>query len=351
MMDDSRTLTSNINIASFDPLASPLELQSRYPTDERSLLQIHEYRASIKRILRGDDRRLLIIVGPCSIHDPAAGMEYATRLHALTARINESLFVVLRSYFEKPRTSLGWKGLINDPELDGSFQIDKGLSIARQFMIDVTRLGLPIATEALDPIVPQYLGDLVSWSAIGARTTESQTHREMASGLSSPVGFKNGIDGDVSSAINAIESASRPHSFLGIDGSGCTSIVRTTGNEFAHLVLRGSDSGPNYDPEFVEAAATALEKRGLPARILVDCSHGNSQKNPALQPDVARNVIRQVRGGQSAVIGLMLESFLESGSQPLGDGSIGLRYGCSITDPCLGWDDTERLLLELAGSR
>ncbi|WP_081601684.1 3-deoxy-7-phosphoheptulonate synthase [Thiobacillus denitrificans] len=349
-MNSLKTLTNNINVSRLDPLPSPIELQSRYSAHEDDLELVYGFRESIKRILRRDDKRLLIIVGPCSIHDPKAGIEYAKRLRAISDQICGNFLIVMRSYFEKPRTSLGWKGLINDPYLNGTFQVDEGLGIARQFMIEVTRIGLPLAAEALDPIVPQYIGDLVSWSAIGARTTESQTHREMASGLSCPVGFKNGTDGDVDIAVGAIESARHPHSFLGIDSAGRSSIVRTVGNEYAHLVLRGSDSGPNYDRHFADDAAAAMSRRGLTPRILIDCSHGNSGKNPSVQPVVARNVINQVRAGNESIVGLMFESFLEPGNQPFGSDPAGLRYGCSITDPCLGWDQTEQLLLELGAS-
>lgn len=347
-MNTSPSLTNNVNVSKFDQLYSPIELQNRLVATSDDFDRVYQYRGAIKQILRNENNRLIVIVGPCSIHDVNAGIEYAKRLKALSDKVNSSFLVVMRVYFEKPRSSIGWKGLINDPELDGSFNMSKGLGIARQFMLDVTRIGLPIAIEALDPIVPQYLSDLVSWTAIGARTTESQTHREMASGLSSPVGFKNATDGDVNVAINAIVAAEQSHSFLGIDTSGRASVVRTVGNAFGHLVLRGSDSGPNYSSEFIKSAAKIMSSRGVNPRIIIDCSHGNSQKNPNVQAIVGRDVIEQVRAGEESIAGLMFESFLELGSQPFNSDRSQLRYGCSITDPCLGWNETESLLTELA---
>lgn len=347
-MEASCTLTNNVNIGGFDPLPSPARLQRMHFATASDMERVYGFRESIKRIIHRHDKRLLVIIGPCSIHDPEAGIEYAKRLMSVAKYVDGQFLIVMRVYFEKPRTSIGWKGLINDPDLNGSFQIEKGLSIAREFMLTVTRMGLPIATEALDPIVPQYLGDLVSWTAIGARTTESQTHREMASGLSSPVGFKNATDGDVAAAINAILSARQPHSFLGINGDGRSSVVRTRGNSFGHLVLRGSDSGTNYDKANIQSAAKMMAKHRLNPAIVVDCSHGNSRKSPALQPMVAMDVIEQVRAGEESIVGLMCESFLVGGNQEFIPGRSRLQYGCSITDACLGWDESERMLLDLA---
>jgi 3-deoxy-7-phosphoheptulonate synthase len=283
-------------------------------------------------------------VGPCSIHDPIAGLEYARRLRGLADEVKETLVVVMRVYFEKPRTSLGWKGFINDPYMDDSFRIDEGMEKARRFLLDVNALGMPAGTEALDPIAPQYYGDLISWTAIGARTTESQTHREMSSGLSTPVGFKNATDGDVEVAVNAILSASRPHAFLGINGQGRSAIVRTRGNRHGHLVLRGGAGRPNYDTVSIALAEQALAKAGLPRNVVVDCSHANSWKKPELQPLVMRDVIHQIREGNRSVVGLMIESFIEAGNQPIPEDLTKLRYGCSVTDACVGWDTTVEML-------
>lgn len=346
-MSDHLAFTENLNVRRFEALESPGSLHAMLPATDEDLARVRDARQTIRRILRHEDPRLIVIVGPCSIHDTEAALDYAHRLKALAGTLADRFFVVMRCYFEKPRTTLGWKGLINDPHLDGSFDIQAGLKIARAFMLQINRLGLPIATEALDPIVPQYFGDLVAWSAIGARTTESQTHREMASGLSAPVAFKNATDGDVEVAVNAIVSAAKPHSFLGIDGAGRSSIVRTSGNPDGHLVLRGSDSGPNYTPEYVAIAKAAMNRHALDPRIIVDCSHGNSGKRPELQPAVARSVMDQVRGGERALVGLMLESFIEPGNQSFVPDRKQLRYGCSITDACLGWDDTQTILRAL----
>ncbi|MEO8599164.1 MAG: 3-deoxy-7-phosphoheptulonate synthase, partial [bacterium] len=274
----------NINIASFDPMPSPEELHARLPLTEKAAASVMRGREALRDILERRDPRLFVVVGPCSIHDPVAGLDYARRLKVLQDEVADTLLLVMRVYFEKPRTTTGWKGYINDPDMDDSFRVDQGMEKARQFLLDVCELGLPTGTEALDPISPQYLGDLIAWTAIGARTTESQTHREMSSGLSTPVGFKNGTDGDISIAINAILSASRPHSFLGINGHGRVAIVRTRGNRHGHVVLRGGDGRPNYDTVSVAMAEQALTKAGLQANIVVDCSHANSYKKPALQP-------------------------------------------------------------------
>ena len=288
------------------------------------------------------------MVGPCSIHDPVAGLDYARRLKALADEIGDTLLLVMRVYFEKPRTTTGWKGYINDPDMDDSFQVNKGMEKARAFLRDVAELGLPAATEALDPISPQYLGDLIAWTAIGARTAESQTHREMSSGLSTPVGFKNGTNGDVSIAINAILSASRPHNFLGINGEGKTSIVRTSGNPYGHLVLRGVDGRPNYDTVSVRIAEQALVKAKLPPNIVVDCSHANSYKNPELQPLVMSDIVNQVRYGNRSLVGVMIESNLFAGNQTIPEDLAQLKYGCSVTDACVDWETTEQMLREAA---
>jgi 3-deoxy-7-phosphoheptulonate synthase len=304
-------------------------------------------REEIQRSIEGRSRRVLAIVGPCSIHDPGAALEYAEKLLRLRERVASELVIIMRVYFEKPRTTVGWKGLINDPHLDGTYDIPTGIRRARQLLRDIAELGLPAATEMLDPIIPQYIADLVSWSAIGARTTESQTHREMASGLSMPVGFKNGTDGSLGVAINAMIAASRPHSFLGIDGEGRVGVVRTAGNPHTHLVLRGGSRGPNYDAEAVTRAVEGLTKAGVSPQVLIDASHDNSGKNAERQPDVLRNVGDQLRRGSQNVLGVMLESHLVAGRQDLKD-KASLVYGQSITDACIDFATTERTLSELA---
>ncbi len=335
---------SDVHVRATVPLVAPRVLKERLPLTESAARTVARGRAEIEAILAGRDARMLVIVGPCSIHDPEAALDYARRLAAVREAIRERCLVVMRVYFEKPRTTVGWKGLINDPHLDGSQDIAEGLAIARRLLLDVAALGLPAATEFLDPIVPQYLADLVSWAAIGARTTESQTHRELASGLSMPVGFKNGTDGSLEVALDAMQAARSPHSFLGIDQNGVTSIVRTSGNPFGHLVLRGGRTRPNFDPDSIRHALDRLEARGLPRAVLVDCSHANSGKVPARQEDAWRSVVEQRRAGTKGLLGAMLESNLEEGSQPFPVERSQLRYGVSITDPCLGWADTERLL-------
>jgi 3-deoxy-7-phosphoheptulonate synthase len=331
----------NVNVAGIRPLTTPHQLKRALPAPESVTDMIASSRAAIADIIEGRDPRFLIICGPCSIHDPAAAYEYAARLAPLAAELQDRLFVVMRTYFEKPRTTVGWKGLINDPHLDGSNDIAAGLTKAREVLLGVCELGLPTATEMLDPIVPQYISDLVAWASIGARTTESQTHREMASGLSMPVGFKNSTDGNSLIAVQAMLSARSSHHFLGIDDHGCTAIVETTGNNWGHLILRGGSAGPNYDAASVAAAAALLEKSGLPARLVVDCSHANSGKDPARQPTVLADVVAQRAAGQSALAGAMLESYLVAGRQDL---SANLTYGQSVTDGCLGWDETETAL-------
>ncbi|WP_025917775.1 3-deoxy-7-phosphoheptulonate synthase [Herminiimonas sp. CN] len=338
----------NINVASFDAMPSPEELHARLPLTDTAAASVMRGREALRNILDRRDPRLFVVVGPCSIHDPVAGLDYARRLKALQDEVADTLLLVMRVYFEKPRTTTGWKGYINDPDMDDSFRVDQGMEKARQFLLDVCELGLPTGTEALDPISPQYLGDLIAWTAIGARTTESQTHREMSSGLSTPVGFKNGTDGDISIAINAILSASRPHSFLGMNSQGRTSIVRTRGNRYGHVVLRGGDGRPNYDTVSVAMAEQALAKAGLPANIVVDCSHANSYKKPALQPLVMTDVMNQVHNGSKSLVGVMIESNLVAGNQPIPDDLSQLVYGCSVTDACVDWETTEKMIRDAA---
>ena len=311
---------------------------------ERANHTVVEARAAVHEILAQRDPRLLVVVGPCSIHDTAGALEYARRLAALNREINDRIFVVMRVYFEKPRTTVGWKGLINDPHMDGSCDIEEGLLIARKLLLDINDMGLAAATEFLDPIVPQYLDDLISWAAIGARTTESQTHREMASGLSMPIGFKNGTDGGLQIAIDAMGSARAPHSFLGIDQDGYTSIIRTRGNPDGHVVLRGGRARPNYDPQSIADACAQLTKHRLPNVLMVDCSHANSLKQHARQEDVWRSLIEQRAGGTGAITGAMVESYLHEGSQPVPNRPEDLAYGVSVTDACISWDTTERML-------
>jgi len=336
----------NLNVLSQQTLLPPSALHDAVPATERATRTVSSARQTVANILQGRDPRLLVVVGPCSIHDIPAAMDYAQHLKALAAEVQDQLFVVMRVYFEKPRTTVGWKGLINDPRMDDSFHIEEGLQIARQLLVDLNDMGLPCGTEALDPITPHYLGDLIAWSAIGARTTESQTHRELASGLSSPVGFKNGTDGNLDVAVNAMLSAAQPHAFLGINEFGQVALTQTRGNAFGHLILRGG-SVPNYDSVSVAQAATELAAAKLPVNIVVDCSHANSRKNHQLQSLVLKNVVGQITDGNRAVKGVMLESNLFEGNQKLGDPKA-LRYGVSITDACLGWEATEASLREAA---
>ncbi|MBP6709442.1 MAG: 3-deoxy-7-phosphoheptulonate synthase [Candidatus Accumulibacter sp.] len=338
----------NVNVTDFDAMPSPEEIHARVPLSDKATQTVMHGREALRNILDRKDHRLFVVVGPCSIHDPAAGLDYARRLKKLSDELSDTLLLVMRVYFEKPRTTTGWKGYINDPDMDDSFNINKGMELARKFLRDVAEIGLPAGTEALDPISPQYLGDLIAWTAIGARTTESQTHREIASGLSTPVGFKNATNGDVGIAVNAILSASRSHSFLGINGEGHTSIVRTRGNPYGHIVLRGGDGRPNYDTVSVRIAEESLRKAKLPANIVVDCSHANSYKNPELQPLVMSDVINQIRFGNTSLAGLMIESNLVAGNQPIPQNLALLRYGCSVTDACVGWETTETMLREAA---
>ena len=334
---------SDLRVITNRPLLAPRELKHALPISESAAATVVRGRNDVQRILRCQDPRLLVVVGPCSIHDPNAAMEYARRLATLAPEVSDQLELVMRVYFEKPRTTIGWKGLINDPHIDGSYDVESGLRTARRLLMGINELGLPAASEFLDPVVPQYIADLVSWAAIGARTTESQTHREMASGLSMPVGFKNGTDGSLQIAIDAMLSSRHPHHFLGIDEMGAVSVVQTTGNEDGHVVLRGGRARTNYDSASIAEAAASLAKAGLPPALMVDCSHANSGKLHSRQEEVWQNLIAQRLEGNTAIIGVMLESHLHEGSQPLKDPK-NLQYGISITDACLGWEVTERML-------
>jgi 3-deoxy-7-phosphoheptulonate synthase len=336
--------TQDLHVRDFIRLSAPRALKRELPITEASNSTVAESREAITRILKQEDPRLLVVVGPCSIHDIEGAVEYARRLSALRLELADQMELVMRVYFEKPRTTIGWKGLINDPHLDGSHDIDTGLRQARRLLLAITDMGLPTATEFLDPIVPQYIDDLLSWAAIGARTTESQTHRELASGLSMPVGYKNATDGTLQVALDAMQSARAPHSFLGIDQDGFTSIVRTTGNPNGHVVLRGGRTKTNFDAASIRAAEKKLIQAGLPPVLMVDCSHANSTKQHALQEDVLRSVVQQRIGGTRSLIGAMLESYLEEGSQPILANPAELQYGVSITDACISWETTERLL-------
>ena len=336
--------TSDINVIETRPLPTPAELMASLPkTDEQSACIVRS-REAIHRILFGDDPRLLVVVGPCSIHDLEAGREYGRRLAALARELEDRLVIAMRVYFEKPRTTVGWKGLILDPHLDGSSDIQHGLYLARQFLREILDLGLPTATEFLDPITPQYIADLVSWAAIGARTTESQTHRQLASGLSMPLGFKNGTDGSIQTAINAIKAASQPQTFLGITTEGRAASVRTSGNPNCHIVLRGGATGPNYSAQPVAAATAQLVQAGLHPSVLVDCSHDNSNKQPERQPEILGDVLAQIAAGGSPIMGVMLESNLCAGAQPFPRPKSELHYGVSITDGCIDWPTTEATL-------
>jgi 3-deoxy-7-phosphoheptulonate synthase len=340
------TAFENLNVLSQQTLLPPSQLHDAVPATARACQTVGRSRADVVNLLQSRDKRLLVVVGPCSIHDPVAAMDYAQRLKSLADELADQLLLVMRVYFEKPRTTVGWKGLINDPRMDDSFHIEEGLHLARQLLVDLNDMGLPCGTEALDPITPQYLGDLIAWSAIGARTTESQTHREMASGLSSPVGFKNGTDGSLDVAINAMLSAAQPHTFLGINGEGQVALTQTRGNAYGHLILRGG-AQPNYDSVNVAQAEAELTQAKLPANIVVDCSHGNSRKNHALQSLVLKDVVSQIVEGNQSIKGVMLESNLNEGNQKLGN-LKDLHYGVSITDACLGWDATAAGLREAA---
>lgn len=339
-------ITSDINVVETRALPSPAQLLAELPKSNAQADFVTRTRRDLHRIIFTDDKRLLLIVGPCSIHDLKAGREYAARLAKLAAEVSDRIMVVMRVYFEKPRTTVGWKGLIMDPHLDGSHDIATGLRTARAFLREVLDLGLPTATELLDPITPQYIADLVCWSAIGARTTESQTHRQMASGLSMPLGFKNGTDGTLKAALNAIQAAAQPQTFLGINLDGAASAVVTRGNPDCHVVLRGGAAGPNYSPEHIARTEEQLVKAGLLKSILVDCSHDNSSKKPERQPEVMRALLKQITAGNRSIMGAMIESNLEAGNQPFPQPKDQLRYGVSITDGCIDWPTTEALIRE-----
>ena len=338
--------TDDLRIRGIKEVIPACELHERYPLSETAARTVFEARQGIHRILHGEDDRLLVVIGPCSIHDPEAALDYATRLKQVEERLRDDLLIVMRVYFEKPRTTVGWKGLINDPNLDGSFEINKGLELARKLLLDINELGLPTGTEFLDLISPQYIADLISWGAIGARTTESQVHRELASGLSCPVGFKNGTDGTMRVAVDAIRAAERPHVFMSMTKEGRSAIFSTTGNNDTHIILRGGKR-PNYDAESVNIAAEEMEKAGLTPRLMIDFSHANSRKQHDKQMEVARDVAGQVARGDMRIIGAMIESHLVGGNQPLVPGKS-LVYGQSITDACLAWEDSVPLLELLA---
>jgi 3-deoxy-7-phosphoheptulonate synthase len=337
----------DVHVITTKELIAPRVLKEELRVDEPIAQTVVEARQTVRAILSGADPRLLCLVGPCSIHDPAAAIDYAERLVELRPLVEDRLFLVMRVYFEKPRTTIGWKGLINDPHMDDSCDMEAGLRIARRLLIDINRLGLPAGTEMLDPITPQYIADLISWTAIGARTTESQTHREMASGLSMPVGFKNTTEGNLQIAVNAIESARRPHSFLGINQDGVTAIIRTSGNPDTHVVLRGGKTS-NYDTGSIEECQRLLAKAGLEPRVMVDCSHAQTAKDYTRQLTVLTAMIDQVRSGNRAIMGMMLESNIGAGNQPLTKDRAALKYGVSVTDPCIDWAATEQCLIEAA---
>jgi 3-deoxy-7-phosphoheptulonate synthase len=336
--------TNNLNVSGLAPIIAPADLKQVFPLSKTAAEFVTRSREQIKNILHNRDNRMMVVIGPCSIHDPQAALDYARCLTELSREVEEQLFLVMRVYFEKPRTTIGWKGLINDPDLNNTHQISKGLGVARGLLCAITELGLPVATEMLDPITPQYLSDLISWGAIGARTTESQPHREMASGLSFPVGFKNGTDGSLQIAIDAMEAARHSHSFLGINREGRTSIVRTTGNDNVHIVLRGGNDKPNYHAADIRKTEELLAKAGLNIAIMVDCSHANSFKNHERQEEVLIDVLQQVINGNRSIRALMIESNLEAGNQPIPENLSELKYGVSITDKCVDWSTTERML-------
>ena len=338
------TTVEDLNVLSTETLVAPVVLKEAIPATEGARQVVSNARLSLRRILAGEDHRLFVIVGPCSIHDVGAAMEYAERLKVLTPDIDDTLLPVMRVYFEKPRTTIGWKGLINDPYMNDTFNIVDGLHIGRKLLVDLAEMGVPTSTEALDPVTPQYLQDMIAWSAIGARTTESQTHREMASGLSSPIGFKNGTDGGLEVAINALKSVSAPHRFLGINHQGEVSVIHTRGNRHAHIVLRGGSGGANYDSVNVALCEEQLAKAGVSGNIMIDCSHANSNKNHELQPLVIDNVANQILDGNQSIIGLMIESHLNAGNQAIPDEPSQLLYGVSVTDACIDWDTTEQML-------
>lgn len=342
--------TSDLHVIENRPLLSPAFIKSEFSLTETAATLVSQTRDRVRNILSGEDQRLLVVVGPCSIHDVPAAMEYGQRLTSLREELQGELEILMRVYFEKPRTTIGWKGLINDPHLDNSYDINTGLKLARKLLLDLAHINLPSATELLDPITPQYIADLISWTAIGARTTESQIHRQMASGLSMPVGYKNGTDGSLKAAINAMLAARASHHFLGISNDGLASIVKTTGNPDGHLVLRGGSGSPNYYQEDVANAAVALKNKALNHRLIIDCSHGNSNKDYARQPIVLDNIAQQVESGNENIMGVMIESHLIAGNQSLGSDAASLVYGQSITDACVDWETTKKMLRSLAKS-
>ena len=344
----SQSSIHNVNVASQQALTAPVALRASVPVDESIFSFVRESREVVSNILDRKDHRLMVVVGPCSIHDRDAAIDYAAKLKTLSDELKDTLYIIMRVYFEKPRTTMGWKGLINDPSLDDSFDIEAGLKLGRTLLRDLLAMGLPTATEALDPITPQYLHDLICWSAIGARTTESQTHREMASGLSSAVGFKNGTDGSLDVAINALKSVQHPHRFLGINSEGVVSIFETRGNPYGHVVLRGGSNGPNYDSVNISKCESELAKASLPSNIMVDCSHANSSKDHNVQPLVARDISNQILKGNKSIVGVMLESHLNEGRQDIPADLSDLQYGVSVTDACMDWGTTENSLRELA---
>ncbi len=339
--------TSDINVVETRTLPSPAELINEQPKSDAQSDFITRSRGDIHRIIFTDDKRLLLVIGPCSIHDPKAGLDYARRLAALAAEVSDRVMVVMRVYFEKPRTTVGWKGLVMDPHLDGSNDIAGGLRLARTFLGQVLDLGLPTATELLDPITPQYIADLICWSAIGARTTESQTHRQMASGLSMPLGFKNGTDGGLTVAVNAIKAASQPQTFLGVSVEGHAAAVVTRGNPNCHVVLRGGSKGPNYSAAHIAETEATLKKAGLIPAIMVDASHDNSSKKPEFQPEVVAEIMQQIAAGSTSIIGAMVESNIEAGNQAFPQPKENLKYGVSITDGCIDWPTTEKLVRDI----
>ena len=346
--NDCMLEAQDVRIKNIEKLSTPREIAELYPLSDKDREMILSFRKSVNDIIYGKDRRLLAIVGPCSIHDPKAALEYAQRLKRLSDELSRHFFIVMRTYFEKPRTNLGWKGLILDPDMDGSGDIDKGIMVARKLLIDITEIGLPVGCEVLDPIIPQYIDEIMSWSSIGARTTESQTHRNLASGLSVAVGFKNGTSGDLMSAINAIKSARGEASFIGISKDGLSSVFRTTGNDAGHLILRGGEDGPNYYEDEVENALRLLKDNGLNEAVIIDCSHANSRKDYKRQKRVLRSVIDQVVWGNDKIKGFMLESNICEGAQKIPSDKKDLKYGVSVTDACIGWAESERILRNAA---
>ncbi|KAI9312829.1 3-deoxy-7-phosphoheptulonate synthase [Dichotomocladium elegans] len=339
----------DLRVTGYNALLTPAYLQEEIPASQKANETVHKARQQASEILKGNDDRLIVIVGPCSIHDVDAAKEYCNRLLPIKQRLDGELLIIMRSYFEKPRTTVGWKGLINDPDINNGYNINKGLRVGRKLLCDLTDKGMPVAVELLDTISPQYLADLISWGAIGARTTESQLHRELASGVSFPVGFKNGTDGNVRIAIDAIGSSSSPHHFLGVTKSGTVSITHTTGNPDCHVILRGANSGPNYDKEHVAKAKADLVKAKIHPSIMIDCSHGNSNKDHRNQPKVADDVCAQLKGGEESIVGVMIESHINEGKQSVpAEGPVGLKYGVSITDACIDFETTEGVLERLA---